>query len=185
MWKIFNKCVVVLGIFAFASCTKGEDTASPDISDLLTNRYCNNPNAVNYNWNFPGIEDNATCFFSYYFYEGDWIFIDTIRRSDSSIVGVETYYLNFEKIIPDTSESLMAMSGWCSSASLIIHVDRFYFARTDSFDNNGGWQKMCSNSDSIFVQMRKDIVDTTALDINIQEVKNNETFFHRGKGKRN
>ena len=170
-------CLLILG-----ACTKNGDKKGPDISNQLHRKYCNIPAAVNYNWNFPGIEDNATCFFATSFYEGNWVFIDTVKNHDETVLRIDTIGLYFQKKEEDASYQKMYMTGWCSSEKLLIHVDRFYMARTDSFDNNMGWQKICNDRDSLFVEMRKSIYDTTQLTINITQYSPTSVLFHSGTG---
>jgi hypothetical protein len=174
-------CVIVA---VLVSCNKNGDTIAPDISDQLEKKYCNIPHAVNYNWNFPGIEDNETCFFAIDFYKGTWMYIDTIKRSDESLVRIDTLILNFQPIDSDTSYSVLNMLGWCGSERLVVRVNKFYMAQTDSFDGNLGWQKICNNQDSVHVSMRKNLFDSTQLFINITQHTDTLTLYHTGNGSR-
>lgn len=173
------------GILALlmTGCSKTADT-KPDISDQLSGKYCNIPAAVNYNWGFPGIEDNTTCIFATSYYEGNWAFVDTVALPDETVVRIDTLLLNFSKIASDTTQRLMHMAGWCGSENLIMDVDRYYMATTDSFDNNLGWQKICSNQDSLHVSIRKDLYDTSKLYITITQYNDLGNFTHKGNGTR-
>lgn len=174
---VWAGCLLLL-----TACSKSGDKKGPDISDQLNRKYCNIPGAVNYNWNFPGIEDNSTCFFATSFYEGNWMFVDTVKSHDETVIRIDTLGLSFQKIEQDLTYQKMHMTGWCGTESLIIDVDRFYLARTDSFDNNQGWQKICNNRDSVFVEMRKSIYDTTQLTINIIQYLPTSVLYHSGSG---
>jgi len=176
IWRIAAACMLL------GACTKNTDKKGPDISDQLNRKYCNIPRAVNYNWNFPGIEDNSTCFFATDFYEGSWMFVDTVKSRDETVIRIDTLGFDLRKMAQDTTYQKMTMTGWCGTEALTINVDRFYLARTDSFDNNQGWQKICGNRDSVLVEMRKSLLDTTQLTIHIIQYLPDSVLYHSGTG---
>ena len=69
--------VVMLCLSSFLACTKWADTQKPS-DPRLTQKYCNDPFAVNYNWGFPGLPDNSTCIFPSDLYVGTYLFHDSI-----------------------------------------------------------------------------------------------------------
>jgi hypothetical protein len=181
MYKFFREitCVVVvlLGIW---SCNK-DDGDVPDVSDKLTNRYCNIPQAVNYNHGFPGIEDNSLCIFGTDYYRGNWIVVDTIKLGDSTLIDIDTLFFNISLMPNDTSYSKMYLRGWCGNENIIMNIDKYYFGRSDTFANQDGWQRIC-NSDSILISVSKNIMDTSSVIFRISESVNNELRYHIGKG---
>lgn len=103
--------ILILGVLlALAACDKWKDKPAQNLG--LTNLYCNDPTAVNYNWNFPGKPDNTVCFYPADLFAGvDSFFIDSIFQKDLSFTKRDSFLLTIVKL---TNSSIM-MSGYCDS----------------------------------------------------------------------
>lgn len=184
--SIVNKLLVILGIgcISFLSCEKYTDPNAPNIDEQLDNKYCNIPTAVNYNWNFPGIEDNSTCFYSWDFYEGTWEFISEVYAVNNNVDKLydDTIVLSFSKKTSDTTYSKMVVNGWCPNGQFDITLDRFYIATTDSFPNGENYQIVCD--DTLKGNFEKYISDTTVLNLKLTVNKPSGQYNYIGIGKR-
>src|SRR5438132_180001 len=77
--KIVHKTAILcVGIsLLLAACKKYVD--EPGKSDpRLSRKYCNDPEAVNFNRDFPGTADNSVCFFPSDAFKGTYTFTDSI-----------------------------------------------------------------------------------------------------------
>ena len=174
--------ILLLAVFiGVISCEKYTDKKGEDLSDQLTNKYCNIPYAVNYNWNFPGIADNATCFFAYEFFDGNWKFIDTVRQ-DSVLIRIDTLQISFERDVTDTAYTAIFMNGWCANSTIRFITDRFYNALSDTMPNGDNFQVVCASFDTIQASISKSIIDSTQLSIKFDVINNNGKYQHTGVG---
>src|ERR1043165_6289024 len=80
---IILSLALVMG-FAF-SCKKWQDPA-PKEDPRLTRPYCNDPEAVNYNWDFPGKPDNSVCFYPSDLFAGTYTFWDTVTHVEKELL---------------------------------------------------------------------------------------------------
>lgn len=111
------------------SCKKYSDPAS--VTDpRLTNHYCNDPNAVNYNWGFPGIPDNTVCFYPTDVFQGVYELHDSVSfKTTGFFVRADTLELTINR----HSSTKMAVIGFCSSGdSLIMTANVSYLATLDT-----------------------------------------------------
>jgi len=152
-------CTVV-----FFSCAKWKDP-KPYTDPQLTNPYCNDPNAVNYNWGFPGKPDNSLCFYPNSLFVGSYMYYDTMYN-DTLFVGADSFIINIT--IPSNSETKMTLSGFCGgSGSISLTGLPGYEATVDtvvgdtSTFNQG--QIMCSVGDTINGYILRDRVDSPAV----------------------
>lgn len=181
----WSSCVVLLSLcLGWMACSK-EDKKGDNLDDKLTNKYCNIPGAVNYNWGFPGKEDNSICFFATDYFVGTWTFYDTIILQDSTFIGTDSMQITFETIPGDTTYRKMNMLGWCGNDPILLDISKFYIGLSDTFRNSEGWQMTCNNTDSVKVELSKNILDTTIVNFHIRQYSNNELQFHNGTGKKN
>ena len=118
--------VVIVSLLVACSKIEGPSNSQFDLGKL----YCNDPEAVNYNWNFPGTPDNDVCFFPRDVFEGTYLFTDTIFNKEFDIKRVENLTI---KIIAKSVKDI-GLVGMCSSSTdtLRFTADRFYKATADS-----------------------------------------------------
>lgn len=172
--------VLSLTGFIWAACKKYKDPPATNGDDRLTNKYCNDPRATNYNWGFPGIDDSATCIFPVDKYTGLWNFIDTIYLPDSSIAEIVTRQLNFIST-EDTLLTHMQVSGFCDNGNTIkITADRFHTAITDTLiQYSNGAQPFCGNTDTI-MGIFNHYDSLPKISINLTEMNATGMRYHTG-----
>ncbi|MCW3123327.1 MAG: hypothetical protein JWQ38_2819 [Flavipsychrobacter sp.] len=168
---IFISFLIISGICLFASCDKWKDPAPTD-DPRLTNLYCNNPVAVNYNVGFPGKPDNSVCFFPSDLFQGTYIVKDSVYVSTS---GLFLQADSFEITIVKYSDAKIGVTGFCKSGlQLYLTAGPTYIASMDTLvsdrDTIHAGQMLCRELDTISGTITKDRVDSTLLHINLQIV---------------
>lgn len=182
--QIILLCLSGIAGLCFMACKKYTDPTKPDIT--LTNHYCNDPLAANYNHGFPGIPDNSVCVYANELFTGNWQFVDSIFRPDASFYRTQTLSLNFSPFPQsvDTLRVRLNVSGLCPGGSTILQLtaNRFGLALTDTIlPNVPGGQLFCSTSDTVSGYFRRtsDTLRTT-MSIYLTEQNGVDTFYHRG-----
>lgn len=158
---------LLLIITALASCKKWKDEKGP-ADPRLSRKYCNDPEAVNYNWDFPGTPDNSVCYYPADGFKGAYSFVDSVfNAADNKFISVVNYTLYFGP----RGKQKFAVSGFCSNTdSVFFTSNRYYRATGDttvrfSQDTaNGAGQLFCRTLDT--------------LSGNIDRVGNNDSFFN-------
>ncbi len=148
------------------SCKKYTDPKALN-DPRLTNPYCNDPEAVNYNWGFPGKVDNSICFYPTDVFQGVYEYHDSITFTSS---GQYVYADTFIMTINRHSSTKMAMIGFCSSGdSLLLTAGVGFVAsldttigRDDSTVINKG-QGLCSVQDTVNGTITKDMINDSIL----------------------
>ena len=126
----------------------------------LTNPYCNDPDAVNYNWGFPGKPDNTVCFYPADLFTGvDSFFIDSIFQKDLSFTRRDSFMLSILKL---TNTNITA-KGFCTDSVLHLTADKTYNATIDTVLGGIG-PAFCRGRDSV---MGDTITGTIARDISL------------------
>ena len=121
-------CFVIASLVIIASCKKWSDPA-PTNDPRLTNPYCNDPDAVNYNWGFPGKPDNSVCFYPTDIFKGTYAMVDSIYSTRDG------YYLKRDSVtlqIYALSKNKLAITGFCSGDTLKFTAGTNYIATVDS-----------------------------------------------------
>jgi hypothetical protein len=124
---------ILFAVLALASCKKYEDKVGV-AGDQLTNSYCNDPEAVNYNWGFPGKPDNTLCFYPTDSLIGTYFFRDTIFYSqDMKFTRVDSFEIALE-LIDRTRFRFRPLknSVFCSDDVVNFKADKFFKATADS-----------------------------------------------------
>src|SRR5262245_8926779 len=104
--RLFQKIsLFLLGGMSFvlllASCEKWEDT--PGKSDpRLERKYCNDPEAVNYNRDFPGTADNSVCYYPSDAFSGRYSFIDSIYDEGNKLIKQESLVIDVTALTHNT-----------------------------------------------------------------------------------
>src|SRR5690554_1322158 len=113
--------------FFFASCEKYEDKANKDWDG--DEFYCNDPEAVNYNWGFPGEINDSLCIYPTELFVGDWIMIDTVFNDTLAIIDIQQRAVSFVNKSDDSLNHLIELEGYCEDHSTIIfQANRFMLA---------------------------------------------------------
>ena len=93
------------------SCAKWKDPAPKDLG--LTNPYCNDSKAVNYNWGFPGRPDNSVCFYPNSLFVGTYMYYDSVYR-DTLFVGADSTMITISyPSAADPTHTKMDLTGIC------------------------------------------------------------------------
>ncbi len=159
--------VFILLLFAGVgvwSCKKYTDPKA--VSDpRLTNHYCNDPTAVNYNWNFPGIADNTVCFYPTDLFQGVYELHDSVFfKTDGFFISADTIELTINK----HSTTKMGVSGFCSSGDSLIMTTAISYVATldttlgDSTTLTKG-QALCSVADTVNGTIVRDRINDSII----------------------
>ena len=167
---------LVAVILILASCKKWKDTPG-NTSPLLNRPYCNDPTAVNYNWDFPGKPDNSVCFYPTDVFKGNFIYTDSIYDGAQNFIRSQVLNL----VINSSSRSKMTIAGFCSSGNLSFTATRQLRADADSVVGYG--QLLCRPTDTITGNInRASLTDPIVFDLTV----NTDTgvSYHRGSAVR-
>jgi len=156
MKRIFTFLLLVpVVLFLVVSCQKWKDS-KPFTDPRLTNPYCNDPNAVNYNWGFPGRPDDSICFYPTDVYIGKYLFVDSVLRADNSFLYSDSLFVNFYAL----SKTQMAAIGFCKGGdSLKLSVNRSMDAYIDTTIALG--QQFCRAADTVSGFIQKVLTDSS------------------------
>lgn len=177
---------VLFIVLSTLSCKKWSDPAAPQDPRLTENKYCNDPEAVNYNWNFPGVADNTICFYPADIFKGTYSFTDSVYNSQNvfdSAGSLTTYTL---QVIPIGKRQLRIL-GFCSgSDSLKFTAERATYqasADTTIFLNDTTkvfGQFFCRTLDTLSGYIRKNQNDSLSLIFDLKVVSDTGINFHKG-----
>lgn len=180
--------IVVYAAFCgavFLSCKKYQDPA-PVNDPRLTRPYCNDPAAVNYNWDFPGKPDNSVCFYPTDKFAGQYIVMDTIvRASDALFLRADSFEINISK----QSYTKVIVTGFCQpGGSLSMTVSKTLIAATDttvgdSTTANVG-ELFCRQADTVFGTLIRDPLDQKLLKVSFTVVSDTGTTFIYGSARK-
>lgn len=166
--------------FAF-SCKKWKDPAPKD-DPRLTRHYCNDPNAVNYNWDFPGKPDNTVCFYPADLFAGNYMLYDTVYALASDLyLSADSIPLTISKI----SQTKISVSGMCPSGSLTLTAGATYNASVDTTVGDSltlhPGQFFCRTVDTIVGSFTRDKVDSSIMYIELIVRTDTGTISHVGR----
>lgn len=164
------------------SCAKWKDKPAQD--PHLTQAYCNDPDAVNYNWGFPGKPDNTVCFYPTDVFAGTYLFRDSIYQ-DTLFVGYDSFML----YITAQSHTKISVSGFCTNGNQVrLTAGLTYVATVDTTEgdsttiNHG--QMMCRIQDTVTGTFTKDRVDSSLLHISLQVFSDTGVATHYGSARK-
>lgn len=168
--------VLLVSVIAITSCKKYSDTPGVRTDPRFNQLYCNVPEAVNYNWNFPGTPDvsDAVCFYPSDVFKGNYLYTDSIYNASSVFLRDEVKNLS----IVASNHTQLTVNGFCSSASLPFTADRNLHADADSTGVNG--QLLCRNLDTLSGYMFASREDSTHIQFSFRVGSDTGVFFHRG-----
>ncbi|HTN45366.1 MAG TPA: hypothetical protein VL098_03400 [Flavipsychrobacter sp.] len=184
----FRYIVAGCGFFLlFSACKKWVDP-NPSVDPRITERrYCNDPQAVNYNWDFPGTQDSSVCFFPSDLFEGNYSFTDSIYFQDNSLDTnrtFQTYTLNITR----TSKNQFKLAGFCGGNDINFTAQRTtYLAYADTTlklnDTTFAFgQPLCRIQDTLTGTLSKSKTDSLSRHIYIEwrVVSDSGINFHKG-----
>jgi hypothetical protein len=168
------------------SCSKYKDKA-PTTDPRLTNPYCNDPEAVNYNVGFPGKPDNSVCIYAADQFKGTYIVKDsTVVESTGLLVGADSFLLY---INPNNgSKSKINVAGFCSTGSLGFTSGRTLTATGDTTVGDTTTmhqgQLFCRTQDTVTGTISLDPIDNKLLHISLQIVNDTGILLLVGDGRK-
>ncbi len=175
--------IVIISTIGLVACEKYQDPDPAEDDERLTNPYCNDPRAVNYNQGFPGKPDNSVCIFPIDLFQGDWTFTDTVYAADESMLFTETVNLKITTVQDDETVAKLQVSGWCGNEVLQLTANKVKEAYGDTLDNGleEGWQVICSQQDTFsYIKFSYDLFDSTFIKIDMSVRNANGLRHHRG-----
>lgn len=175
--------IVVASLF-IAACNKWKDPA-PYTDPRLTNPYCNDPEAVNYNWGFPGKPDNTVCFYPTDVFRGTYVLTDSVYQTSTgfllygSVDTIQIYALSHTKL---------AILGLCNGGdSLKLTAGLTMVARVDTTVGDTTvlrWgQLLCRTQDTVSGTVTFSTLDSL-LHFTLDVVSDTGTTQHLGKAKK-
>jgi hypothetical protein len=178
--------IILFGAFVLGavwSCKKWKDSvAKPD--PRLTNPYCNDPNAVNYNWGFPGKPDSTICFYPTDIFRGKYVFQDSIY---SAATGLFIYTQRDTLYIFALSQTKMALHGLCTNGDtlrLTAGIGTTYMASVDTLVGDSATvsrgQIMCRQVDTVSGTLTRDLTDTSLFHVYLSVVTDTGIANHIG-----
>ena len=159
-----------------ASCKKYTD--EPGQSDTrLSRKYCNDPEAVNFNRDFPGTEDNSVCIFPADAFEGRYVFTDSLfNGAGKRITELSPVTLSFIA----QSRVKLSVTGFCNDGTkaITLTANRVLRATADTTVLNG--QLLCREKDTVSGYITQATTDSTRIQFFLTVASDTGTVFHRG-----
>lgn len=180
---------VLLGIAGASAiwlmaCEKYTDPVKPGVE--LTNHYCNDPIAANYNRGFPGIPDSSVCEYATEYFEGTWEWVDSVFDKDMAFQQRQVRDLVFTpaSLTTDTFRRHLTVSGFCDNSTILkVTASKYAIAMTDTLIAGVyGGQISCNSTDTVsgyFKRTRDTLI--TSMDILLTENRPAGIFYHKGK----
>ena len=183
--------ILLLTIFV-GSCEKWTDPDSKPVPGIEDRKYCNDPEAVNYNWGFPGTPDSSVCYYPVDVFAGTYSFRDSVYNDDNSLDSIKSLNTIQIQIVPLT-KSRFALVGFCPNDSLRFTALRnalnassdSTIRESDTSFNYG--QFLCRTEDTLVGTITRNQTDTTFSQIYINFTVDSDTAinFHRGTAYKN
>lgn len=179
-------CLFLVILCILISCQKYKDP-TPTNDARLTNRYCNDPAAVNYNVGFPGKPDNTICIYPSDVFTGTYIFRDSVFHTSDNI------FLFYDSVVisinPASYPSKISLTGICNSGGVLkLTASPTYLATVDTtigdetVINRG--QPLCRLQDTVSGTIFRDRIDTTLLHITLQVASDTGMTTHIGDARK-
>ncbi len=168
-------CGIGLVLFLFA-CKQEENKYNATDPRLQNRPFCNDPEAVNYNWDFPGKADPSVCFFPSDLFRGRFVFRDSVYDNDgyADSAAWREYTIH---IIPQGKNALR-IEGFCATA-LTLTAPRVGFRAT--LDTNAvSGQIFCRPQDTVSGFLLRNYADSTHLQIQFSVRSDTSIRTHRG-----
>ena len=168
------------------ACKKWSDPKVPDDPRIHDRKYCNDPEAVNYNWNFPGDPDNSVCIYPSDLYKGTYSFTDSIYSDKNKFDSVGSLLPPYTLTIIALDKRHFRVVGFCATDSLKFTAERTtYRASADSTimiqDTIKAYgQFLCRTADTMTGYFTKFASDTSRLIIEFKVASDTGINFHRG-----
>lgn len=172
-------------IAATESCKKWSDPAPGDNSQI-NNPYCNDPDAVNYNWGFPGKPDNSVCYYGPDLFQGTYLYKDSTYANQSDLyLAADSLYLTITK----TNNKQINVSGLCSGGgSLSMTTTSAYVADVDTTVGDTTTlhpgQLFCRTQDTVVGTFTRDKVDSSLIYVQLTIYSDTGVTVRKGRAVR-
>jgi hypothetical protein len=169
----FSLLLLIL-VLSVVGCKKYKD--EPGGSDpRLSRSYCNDPEAVNYNHDFPGTADNSVCYYPTDAFKGNFLFVDSVYTGATNLVAQNTFQLQ----LTGESRTKLLVGGFCGGGELLkFTANRALRANSDTTVLNG--QLMCRVKDTMSGYITRSLADSTRLKFYFTVVSDTGITQHRG-----
>ncbi|MBL7765263.1 MAG: hypothetical protein JNJ58_04170 [Chitinophagaceae bacterium] len=168
-----NGLLFILLLTALA-CKRYKDPA-PFTDSRIKNKYCNDPAAINYNWDFPGIPDNSVCIYPAQIYQGSYFYRDSIFNAAGTLLAQDSFNISIIQI----DSTHLTISGFCDTTKYTARATRYYTFTLDSLLGNG--QLYCNNKDTIAGKgIKNGIGDTSFLKLIYTLQTDTGVSYHSG-----
>ena len=159
-----------------AACKKKPDPVGDTTDPRLDKPYCNVPEAVNYNWDFPGTADSSVCFYPSDVFVGNYRFVDTIYYPDYTLAAVDT--LNLQ--VTAATRSRLLIAGFCDgNQTLKLVANRNLRATLDTVVGLG--QTLCRPLDTVSGYISRLLTDTAGhVNFYFTVVADTSVTLHQG-----
>lgn len=175
----------VLLTAGIVSCKKWQDPVSQQ-NPQIANPYCNDPDAVNYNWGFPGKPDNTVCFYASDLFQGTYKLYDTVYDPKSDLfLSADSMIITVSKI----AKKKVSVAGMCIDGQKItFSTQAAYLASSDTTVGDSltlhPGQFFCRTQDTVTGTLMRDKVDTSLIYISLTVVSDTGTTLHVGRARR-
>lgn len=143
--------LLLVPAIVFYACKKYKDPPTTGVDPGVKDRgyYCNDPRAINYNWNFPAVPDSSICIYAVDSFKGSWTFYDTITQPSGDTVGTSIKQLTFTST-EDTALTHLSVTGWCSGVTpFYMTANNYGRADVDTFPGGAFGQFLCGQTDTL------------------------------------
>ncbi|MFT4062714.1 MAG: hypothetical protein QM642_10210 [Edaphocola sp.] len=167
-------------VILVVACTKYKDPDASTGIEGLTNYYCNDSRAVNYNWGFPGIANDSVCVYPVDSFVGTWVLADTVTLDGSDTFEVVSRTLTITAT-EDSTLTHLAIDGWCgSSYPFYALANKYSKAVTDTLANGADVQYLCSTNDTIVGTLNKNTGVGTQMKMDFTVNGTSGISYHSG-----
>lgn len=162
-------------LLALGSCQKWED--KPGQSDpRLSRKYCNDPEAVNYNRDFPGTADNSVCYYPSDAFSGTYSFIDSIYDEGNRLIKQESLTIT----LTASTHMKFTMDGLCLGGSQPIAFTSNHLLHADADSTVTDGQLFCRPIDTISGYIAQHPLDSNKIRFNLRVVSDTAVNLHEG-----
>lgn len=176
--KSFFRIVVLFpglfGVMMLSSCEKYKDTPG-ETDPRLSRHYCNDPDAVNFNRDFPGIADNSVCTYPADVFAGNYSFVDSIYDGGQKLLKETPLVLSFTAI----DHTKFYLTGFCAAGSQqYFTTNRSLLASADTTVGSG--QLLCRQTDTLSGNIFQALGDSTKVRFSLVVVSDTAVTYHQG-----
>lgn len=176
--------LLALGAGVFYSCKKYSDPA-PGNDPRLTRPYCNDPLAVNYNWDFPGKPDNTTCFYPSDLFAGTYYCRDTV--TSGVFLSADSFFV--EILASSTDKSKITVRGdFCGPGSNFIVLMTANVSYSANVDTTAGdsttlhnGQLFCHPYDTLTGTISRDRASDSVIFLSFQVYSDTASYTITGR----